>query len=286
MDGVRALIAAGATAVCCLVGAFWAFRSSSPSSSSKTQQSPSLNCCGCASCGCRAARSANGEMAVGGENKKKAQEPAPPEGGGGGASMMEQLVPEITTHALSYLDYTSLCRLSMTNSAMRRAANDDGAWKALYHKDFTVEQGTINPPNGWKAYYAATKAIMNLNAEFYNIIREGSLPAMSRFWLNADYVKCIHANGEFFTGYNAVMGGWSLLFNWGQDGGQGVGFQIRDVRVRVLGEVAWVNLKANIDLDPVLCHVTNVFEFRNGRWYMVHHHSSLMAEPAPHNMFG
>lgn len=51
-----------------------------------------------------------------------------------GASMMEQLVPEITTHALSYLDYPSLCRLSMTNSSMRRAANDDNAWKALYHK--------------------------------------------------------------------------------------------------------------------------------------------------------
>jgi hypothetical protein len=51
-----------------------------------------------------------------------------------GGSMMEQLVPEITTHALSYLDYTSLCRLSMTNAAMRRAANDDGAWKALYEK--------------------------------------------------------------------------------------------------------------------------------------------------------
>lgn len=51
-----------------------------------------------------------------------------------GASMMEQLVPEITMHALSYLDYSSLCRLSMTNSLMRRAANDDNAWKALYHK--------------------------------------------------------------------------------------------------------------------------------------------------------
>lgn len=51
-----------------------------------------------------------------------------------GASMMEQLVPEITTHALSYLDYPSLCRLSMTNSLMRKAANDDNAWKALYHK--------------------------------------------------------------------------------------------------------------------------------------------------------
>lgn len=53
---------------------------------------------------------------------------------GSGASMMEQLVPEITTHALSYLDYPSLCRLSMTNSLMRKAANDDNAWKALYHK--------------------------------------------------------------------------------------------------------------------------------------------------------
>lgn len=53
---------------------------------------------------------------------------------GTGASMMEQLVPEITTHALSYLDYPSLCRLSMTNSLMRKAANDDNAWKALYHK--------------------------------------------------------------------------------------------------------------------------------------------------------
>lgn len=51
-----------------------------------------------------------------------------------GSSMMEELVPEITTHALSYLDYPSLCRLSMTNSLMRKAANDDNAWKALYHK--------------------------------------------------------------------------------------------------------------------------------------------------------
>ena len=51
-----------------------------------------------------------------------------------GASMMEQLVPEITTHALSYLDYLSLCRLSMTNSLMWKSANDDNAWKALYHK--------------------------------------------------------------------------------------------------------------------------------------------------------
>lgn len=59
----------------------------------------------------------------------------------------------------------------------------------------------MTPVNGWKAYYAATRAIVNANTEFYNIIKERSLPAMHRFWLNADYVKCIHASGELFSGY-------------------------------------------------------------------------------------
>ncbi|XVF12946.1 hypothetical protein REPUB_Repub08aG0164100 [Reevesia pubescens] len=189
-----------------------------------------------------------------------------------GASMMEQLVPEITTHALSYLDYPSLCRLSMTNSLMRKAANDDNAWKALYHKDFTLEQDSVTPVNGWKAYYAATRAIMNVNAEFFNIIRDMSLQAMSRFWLNADYVKCVHASGELFSGYNAVIQSWQLAFNWEQ----GVDFQVRDVRARVMTDMAWVTMKTYVDMDNGAFNMTNVFEFHHGRWFLVHHHSSGM----------
>ncbi|KAB2000900.1 hypothetical protein ERO13_D12G238900v2 [Gossypium hirsutum] len=189
-----------------------------------------------------------------------------------GASMMEQLVPEITTHALSYLDYPSLCRLSMTNSLMRKAANDDNAWKALYHKDFTLEQDSITPVNGWKAYYAATRAIMNVNTEFFNIIRNRSLTAMSCFWLNADYVKCVHASGEHFSGYNAVIQSWQLAFNWEQ----GVDFRVRDVRARVLTDMAWVTMKTFVDMDSGPFNMTNIFEFHHGRWYLVHHHSSVM----------
>ncbi|XP_052210120.1 F-box protein SKIP8 [Diospyros lotus] len=190
-----------------------------------------------------------------------------------GASMMEQLVPEITTHALSYLDYPSLCRLSMTNSLMRRAANDDNAWKALYHKDFTLEQENVTPANGWKAYYAATRAIVNVNTEFFNIIRERSLLSMGRLWLNADYVKCVHASGELFTGYNAVMQSWQLAFSWEQ----GVDFQVRDVRARVATDMAWVTMKSYcIGMETGPFNMTNVFEFHNGRWYLVHHHSSVM----------
>lgn len=67
-----------------------------------------------------------------------------------------------------------------------------------------MEQDNVTPINGWKAYYAATRAIVNINTEFFNIVREKSLPAMSRFWLNADYVKCIHASGELFSGYDII----------------------------------------------------------------------------------
>lgn len=190
-----------------------------------------------------------------------------------GASMMEQLVPEITTHALSYLDYPSLCRLSMTNSLMRKAANDDNAWKALYHKDFTLEQDSVTPANGWKAYYASTREIMNINAEFFKIIREKSLPAMGHLWLKGDYVKCFHANGEFFTGYNAVIESWQLAFNWEQ---QSMDFQIRDVRARVFPDSAWVTMKAYLQQDARPFYMTNVFEFHKGRWCMVHHHCSIV----------
>merc|ERR1711915_396163 len=106
-------------------------------------------------------------------------------------SMIEQLVPEIGLHVMSFLDYGSLCNLSMTNSSMRRVANDDRAWKALYHKDLTTEQAAISPPNGWKAYYAATKAVIGVNEEWYRVCKLKSLRGMSRLWLNADYVKCI-----------------------------------------------------------------------------------------------
>lgn len=91
--------------------------------------------CSC-SCGGGAGGNSRGESSsarlsrdVAGKDKAAAEKHS-------GVSMMEQLVPEITTHTLSYLDHTSLCNLSMTNSAMRRAANDDNAWKALYHKVF------------------------------------------------------------------------------------------------------------------------------------------------------
>ncbi|GER26798.1 F-box family protein [Striga asiatica] len=188
-----------------------------------------------------------------------------------GASMMEQLVPEITMHALSYLDYPSLCRLSMTNSLMRKVANDDNAWKALYRKDFSLEQDSLVPPDGWKAYYAATRAIVNINDEFFRIWRERSLPAMAQLWLNSNYVKCFHANRESFSGYNAVMTSWQMTFRRENVARYQ---EIQEVRARIVSGMAWVTMKAYVEMNRSPDSVTNIYELHEGRWYIVHHHIS------------
>ncbi|KAK8963580.1 F-box protein SKIP8 [Platanthera guangdongensis] len=269
---LRSFYIAACAAAFCMVSSLVALKFGSRGFTKKKKMS-----CHCSSSrghdGCSDAGNSGREISAAPQNRDSAgKDKAAAAERQSGASMMEQLVPEITTHTLSYLDCTSLCNLSMTNSAMRRAANDDNAWKALYHKDFTLEQDDLTPTNGWKSYYAATKAIVSVNAEFCQIVRERSLPAMGRFWLHANYVKCIHSSGELNMGFNAVMNSWASAFNWGH----GVALQIRDVRARVSGDMAWVTMKAYIDLESDLFFMTNVYEFHEGRWHLVHHHSTLM----------
>ncbi|MQL80824.1 hypothetical protein Taro_013282, partial [Colocasia esculenta] len=264
-------IAAVVTVLCCLV-ALWSsllrFRVVPKKNAMAVESGrPAKKQCVC-SCACgggdggegssgTAAGHASGDVAAGEQQA--------------GSSMMEQLVPEITMHVLSYLDHVSLCSLSKTSSAMRNAANDDNTWRALYFKDFTVEQDNLAPVNGWKAYYAATKSVVDLNAKFFDAIRNRSLQEMSLIWLVTDYVKCVHGSGELFSGYTSVMDSWELAFDWIQ-GGQGGEFEIQDLRARVVGEVAWITMTLGS------FHVTNIFELCVRKWYMVHHHSSKRSQ--------
>lgn len=75
--------------------------------------------------------------------------------------------------------------------------------------------------------------------------------------------------------YNAVMDSWQLVFNWADI----VDFQIRDVRTRVLSSMAWVTMKAYVGIGNGPFNITNIYEFHNGRWFMVHHHNSALLIP-------
>ncbi|ANM66251.1 F-box family protein [Arabidopsis thaliana] len=185
--------------------------------------------------------------------------------------MIEQLFPEVTCYALRYLDYSSLCQLSMTSSSMRKTANDDVLWRALYFQEFTEETNGGTPVNGWKAFFAVTKQVMTVNDKFFSILDSRSLPRMTSLWLNSDYVKCFNGSGELFTGFDAVMQRWDFCFdNWE------IGFPtyVIESRTRILSSVAWVSTIALHHIGQF--NITNVFELHNGRWLMVHHHSSII----------
>lgn len=69
-----------------------------------------------------------------------------------------------------------------------------------------------------------------------------------------------------------------------------VNFHVRDVRVRIQSDMAWVTMKAFVNMDGGPFNTTNIFEFHKERWYLVHHHSSVMAVDGEveqqHNMHG
>ncbi|GAQ80679.1 cyclin-like F-box domain containing protein [Klebsormidium nitens] len=184
--------------------------------------------------------------------------------------LIEQLVPEVLSYLLSYLDHQSLCSVSMTSATMRVLANDDRVWKHLFHVDFTTEQDRLQPPSGWKVHYSATKAVTEANQRFYSVFSSKSLFAMAGLWLNADYVKCIHPGGVLLTGYDAVIASWRVVFGWGQR----YDFDLRDVRCRVDGRMAWVTLKEFVNQAEEPLIATNCFEKHGGVWHIVHHHSS------------
>jgi hypothetical protein len=131
MDSTQYFLVAATVTALCLLLALLAVRSIAFCRALESKEGDSATSAAKRVCNCVC--SCNGGFAVTDMVVEKAAAAAVAERATG-ASMMEQLVPEITTHALSYLDYPSLCRLSMTNTLMRKAANDDNAWKALYHK--------------------------------------------------------------------------------------------------------------------------------------------------------
>lgn len=191
---------------------------------------------------------------------------------GGQSCLVEHLNPEILQYALTYLDFRSLCSLGMTNSAMKRAANDDSAWRALFCKDFPY-QANIDLSTGWKRQYADTKAVHEANEAFYDVFRSKLIAGMRELWLHQDYVSCVHPGNSMIHGYEAVIESWSGIFGWGHR----YNIQLADVRARVIGDMAWVTCKEYLNVGgtsetPLLA--TNAFERHNGIWHMVHHHSS------------
>ena len=119
-------------------------------------------------------------------------------------------------------------------------------------------------------------AVADANESFYRAVSAGDLAAMEDLWFPAEWAECVHPGWTSLRGWEAVRDSWKMLF----DSETRVAVSITEVRVRILGDVAWVScLERNATADAEQIHTslaqaTNLFVLHDGKWRMVVHHAS------------
>ena len=123
--------------------------------------------------------------------------------------------------------------------------------------------------------------VLEANAAFYRAFASLELAQMEQVWLRAPYIKCVHPGWGLLTGWGPVMESWRRIFESTLE----MRFTLTDASVEMKGDLAWVVVTENIDSrhrdGEVAAQVqaTNVFERRDGHWFVVHHHGSPVFGP-------
>ena len=128
------------------------------------------------------------------------------------------------------------------------------------------------------ASYEDSKAVSRANLRFYRAFEGLDWKQMGAVWLREPHVKCVHPGAEMLVGFEAVMASWKVIF----ENTERIRFSVRDIDVRVVGDVAWVSLTENVETGfstherGSVVAATNIFERRGGEWWLVMHHASPM----------
>ena len=126
------------------------------------------------------------------------------------------------------------------------------------------------------------KAVTAANAAFYQAFETLDVQEMEKVWLRASYIKCVHPGWPLLCGWGPIMASWERIFT----NTFGMRFSLTNVQVEVSGSLAWVVLIENLDSrdydGPSRSQIltTNLFEKRDGQWFIVHHHASPILAPS------
>lgn len=121
------------------------------------------------------------------------------------------------------------------------------------------------------------QAVAEANAAFYAALSASDLDAMDEVWFPADWAECVHPGWTALRGWDAVREGWRLIFE-----GSRIAVDASDLRVRIVGDVAWVSCLERIaatdeeQIHTSMAQATNLFVRHDGRWRMVMHHASAV----------
>lgn len=119
-------------------------------------------------------------------------------------------------------------------------------------------------------------AVLEANTRFYQAFESLDIRRMDPIWVKEPYIRCIHPGWSVRSGWQAVRDSWVLIFNHTR----GIRFRVTDTQVHLGGELAWVVCIERIETNDgdrwiesqVLA--TNLYERRDGGWYMILHHGS------------
>ncbi len=127
----------------------------------------------------------------------------------------------------------------------------------------------------------AREAVERANQRFYEAFERLDLAAMDRVWAERSEVTCIHPGWAPIVGRERVIAAWVGIFR----GTERIRFRLRDPRIFVTGDTAWVLVVEEIEASQAdgfvhaFAQTTNLFRRESGAWRMVHHHACPMAAP-------
>ena len=127
------------------------------------------------------------------------------------------------------------------------------------------------------------QGVADANDIFYRALSGRDLSGMGEVWFPADWAECVHPGGAALLGWDAIRDSWRGVF----EGNATVTVIPGDVRVRIVGDVAWVSCVERIaaaegdEIHSSLAQATNIFVRHDGRWRLAVHHASPVPYIAP-----
>lgn len=112
---------------------------------------------------------------------------------------------------------------------------------------------------------------------FYAAFEARDLDAMSDLWVHDDSVSCTHPGWASLHGWAAVSAAWFAIF----DQSEPMQVFLTDLRIRVVGDAAWVTVDENLlgaGSDPAGTTVAalKVLRRTSSGWHLVAHHGSVV----------
>ncbi len=122
--------------------------------------------------------------------------------------------------------------------------------------------------------------ILATNEAFYRAFEKKDLEAMDTVWSQGTGSLCIHPGWKLLKGWKEIRNSWVKIFQ--NTAYIEINTDIMTIEVR--DHIAYIVLVENV-LQVIngrrieaQSMATNVFELLGGKWYLVHHHASPIAQ--------